>query len=157
MLMTRSTPRMTYRIGMRARFGAAGDKSFPGLSWEAPSVEVAADFTGIYRILMWRESEEAETVRFAITKVPTRMPRPAQVSKKIRLGKPRALGSEGFALAAACHQLINRFSRIFTMLQDGVHLLGDGHFDSTSAGQPHRRCRREDSFRNHAMHSGEDL
>jgi hypothetical protein len=53
MLITKSTPSITYKIGMRAGFGAVEDKSLPGLSAEAPSIEVAADFTGIYRILMW--------------------------------------------------------------------------------------------------------
>lgn|ERR1700688_5039170 len=134
MLITRSTPRITYRIGMRARLGAAGDKSLPGLSWEAPSVEVAADFTGIYRILMWWESEEAETVRFAITKVLARCPSGTGLLRRYVSGSRVALASERFALAAACHQLINRFSRIFTLLQDGMHSLGDGHLDSASAG-----------------------
>jgi hypothetical protein len=53
--MTSSTPRITYRIGMRAEFGAGVDESLPGLTREGPSIEVAADFTGIYRILMWKE------------------------------------------------------------------------------------------------------
>src|SRR5258708_37382263 len=54
MLITSSTPRITYKIGMRAGLSAAADKSLPWPSSGAPSIEVAADFTGIYGILMWR-------------------------------------------------------------------------------------------------------
>jgi hypothetical protein len=54
MLITRSTPRITYKIGMRAGLGAVEGRSLPWFSSEAPSIEVAADFTGIYRILMWK-------------------------------------------------------------------------------------------------------
>jgi hypothetical protein len=52
MLIIRRTPRITYKIGMRAGLGALEETSPPGARWEAPSIEVAADFTGIYRILM---------------------------------------------------------------------------------------------------------
>jgi hypothetical protein len=50
--------------------GALEDRSLPWLSAEAPSIEVAADFTGIYRILMSKDYPEVKTVRFAVTKVP---------------------------------------------------------------------------------------
>jgi hypothetical protein len=73
MLMTKSTPRITYKIGTRAGLGAVEDKSLPWLSSEAPSIEVAADFTGIYRILVWQGGSEGKTVSFAITKVPVTM------------------------------------------------------------------------------------
>ena len=73
MLMTRSTPRITYKIGTRAGLGAVEDKSLPWLGSEAPSIEVAADFTGIYRILMGESCWEGKTVSFAITKVPVEM------------------------------------------------------------------------------------
>src|SRR5579863_203886 len=53
MLMTRRTPRITYRIGMRARVGVLEDELLPACRSEAPSIEVAAEFTSIYRILMW--------------------------------------------------------------------------------------------------------
>jgi hypothetical protein len=48
-------------MGMRAGLGAVEDKSLLWLRWEAPSVEVAADFTGIYKILMWKESLKEKT------------------------------------------------------------------------------------------------
>jgi hypothetical protein len=47
--MIRSTPRITYRIGTRAGLGAVEDKSVPWLVSETPSIEVAADFTGILK------------------------------------------------------------------------------------------------------------
>ena len=70
MLMIRSTPRITYKMGTRAVLGAVEDKALPWLVSEAPSVEVAADFTGIYRSLMWIECLEGKTTSFNITKVP---------------------------------------------------------------------------------------
>jgi hypothetical protein len=38
---------------MRAELGAAPDDSLPLRTGEAPSIEVAADSTGIYKSLMW--------------------------------------------------------------------------------------------------------
>lgn len=70
MLITSSTPRITYKIGMRSGGGAVEDRPLPGLRSGAPAVKVAAAFTGIYRILMWTERGEAKTVRFSVTKVP---------------------------------------------------------------------------------------
>src|ERR1039458_94197 len=72
MLMIRSTPRITYKIGTRAGLGAMEDKSLLWLVSGAPSIELAADFTGIYRILMGKECPEGKTVSFAITKVPVK-------------------------------------------------------------------------------------
>ena len=43
---------MTYKMGTRAGLGAVKDKSLPWLGSKAPSIEVAADVTGIYRILI---------------------------------------------------------------------------------------------------------
>src|SRR5271169_587781 len=60
MLITRSTPRITYKIGMRAGLGALEDGSLPWLGSEAPSIGVAAEFTGIYRILMGEGAPEGE-------------------------------------------------------------------------------------------------
>jgi hypothetical protein len=70
--MTRSTPRITYKMGTRAGLGAVKDKSLPWLGSKAPSGEVAAEFTGVYRILMGTRRSEGKTVSFAITKVPAR-------------------------------------------------------------------------------------
>ena len=43
------------------------------------------------------------------------------------------------------------------MVQDGVHLRGDGHFDSTHACEFDGSMRGEDAFGHHAMHGGDDL
>ncbi len=44
MLMTRSTPRMTYKIGMRAWLEALEDKSLPSLKFADADGEVATAF-----------------------------------------------------------------------------------------------------------------
>src|SRR5271154_119560 len=72
MLMIRSTPRITYRMGTRAALGAVDDKSVPWLVSGAPSIEVATEFTGIYRSLIWMECVEGKTASFLITKVPAK-------------------------------------------------------------------------------------
>jgi hypothetical protein len=56
-------------MGMRAGLGALGEP-LPGVIPEAPSIEVAAEFTGIYRILMWGELVDRKNREVAITKVP---------------------------------------------------------------------------------------
>jgi hypothetical protein len=50
MLITSSTPRITYRMGIRAGVGMVEYEPLPGVNLEAPSIEVAADFTCIYRV-----------------------------------------------------------------------------------------------------------
>ena len=60
-------------MGTRAGFGAVADRLLPALNSGAPSIEVAADFTGIYRILMWVGVLEGENCGIAITKVPLRV------------------------------------------------------------------------------------
>ena len=72
-------------MGIRAGFGAAEDESLPWLAGEAPSIEVAADFTGIYRILMWPGALGAKTVGFAVTKVPVEQHFGFEFGKKRRL------------------------------------------------------------------------
>lgn len=54
---------------MRAGVSGLADESLPEPDSEAPSIEVAAIFTCIYRILMWPGSSRTETVRLTITKV----------------------------------------------------------------------------------------
>src|SRR6266498_3192965 len=44
-----------------------------------------------------------------------------------------------------------------SIVQDGVHLLGDGHFYAASLGEAYRGCCREDSFGDHAVHSSDDV
>jgi hypothetical protein len=92
-------------MGTRAGLGAAEDKSFPWLGSEAPSIEVAADFTGIYRILMGESCWEGKTASFAITKVPAEMAVWCGFGNATReLRAPiAALRLERFAFAAAGH------------------------------------------------------
>ena len=55
---------------MRAGLGAVEDKSLPGLSSEAPSIEVAADFTGIsknFNVEGVPEGENREIRRYEST------------------------------------------------------------------------------------------
>ena len=39
------------------------------------------------------------------------------------------LAPDRFALAASRHQFMNCFARSLTLVQNGVHLFGDGHLD----------------------------
>jgi hypothetical protein len=57
-------------MGIRSTLVSTGDKPPPWLGKEAPTIEVAADFTGVYEILMWEEVGETKTAQFAVTKVP---------------------------------------------------------------------------------------
>src|SRR5579863_4185485 len=113
MLIIRSTPRITYKMGTRAVLGAVEDKSLPWLVSGAPSFEVAAEFTGIYRILMGKECWERKTVSFAITKVPVKTGvRHGFGNEKCREhGRLPFLHPERFASATAGHQLMNCFAR----------------------------------------------
>jgi hypothetical protein len=52
MLITSSTPRIRYKMGTRAGLRALAGKSLLWLVSGGPSIEVAAEFTGIYRILI---------------------------------------------------------------------------------------------------------
>src|SRR5581483_4214127 len=61
------------------------------------------------------------------------------------------------ALAGSRHQLVNRVSRWLSLMQDGVHLLGDRHFDTVSVGQSHGSVRGEHPFGNHAVHTRDDF
>jgi len=152
-LITRSTPRITYRMGTRARFGDEEDESLPGRTSEAPSIEVAADFTGIYRILMSRDGIREKTVSSAITKVPAEMTVPHGFGKK-RLRGRRQLRTQYFTLAATRHQIVNRFAGIFPLMQDGVDLLGNRHLNSVPLRQSDCGVCSEDSLRDHTVHSG---
>ena len=42
-------------------------------------------------------------------------------------------------------------------MQDGMHLLGDGHFDVAGVSQAYGCSCGEDSFGDHAVHAGDDL
>ena len=73
------------------------------------------------------------------------------------------MGSSGrycsirFAFAAAGHQFLDGFAGGFALVQDGVHLLGDGHLDAARLRQADGGGGGEDSFGDHAVHAGDDL
>lgn len=52
MLITNSTPRITYKIGIRKAFGTNDGGTMAELDSGASMDGVAAEFTGVYRILM---------------------------------------------------------------------------------------------------------
>src|SRR5258708_39124104 len=106
MLITSSTPRITYKIGMRAGLSAAADKSLLWPNWGAASIEVAADFTGIYGILMWRGvviGEKRGLCRYQSTTQSDRCARVWSESTPADALDPRPL-----ALDAAGHQFGDR-------------------------------------------------
>src|ERR1700722_3095652 len=43
------------------------------------------------------------------------------------------------------------------MVQDGVHLFGDGHFDVASVGQANGGGGSKNAFGDHAVHGGDDV
>src|ERR1700723_3305823 len=103
MLMTKSTPRITYKMGIRAGVGALEDESLPWLSLEAPSIEVAADFTCIYRSLMWKAvpgGENREPYHYQSVSGDRLLVRVWQENTADLL-----LGSKHFAFAAASHKV----------------------------------------------------
>ena len=52
---------------MRAGVSGLADESLPEPDWEAPSIEVAAIFTCIYRILMWPQNKVSHLRTVPIT------------------------------------------------------------------------------------------
>lgn len=109
MLITSRTPRMTYRIGMRRTLVSTEDKPLPWLGREAPTIEVAADFTGVYEILMWKEVREVKTANFTVTKVPRELHDWRGVGKEAV--KPAAFNFEAFRFFHSCssaHESLRR-------------------------------------------------
>jgi hypothetical protein len=106
MLMISSTPRITYKMGMRAGLGAVEDKSLPWFVLGAPSIEVAAEFTGIYRILMGRReagAENRELCRYQSTGQNRRLALVWQGNASNAGRRSVVLHPERFAFAAAGH------------------------------------------------------
>src|ERR671934_1557101 len=63
----------------------------------------------------------------------------------------------GFAGGRAGHHLINGLMRRSTLVEDGVYLLGDGHFDVQFAGKPDSGIGGKNAFRDHPVHTLHNL
>ena len=113
-------------MGIRNGFAALGGGA---LSWRgsaASEIEVASELTGIYGILMWKERGQAKTG------VRSRYQSTSEAAPLCKCGnKAGILAWERFALAAAGHQLMNRFPWSFAFMQNGGHLFCDRHIDSS--------------------------
>src|SRR5271165_541917 len=157
---------------MRAWLEAAEDKTLPSgspsLKSQTPKTKwrrLARLFLRFYRGI---EAGGRTASGIVITKVPVKSGfwrgvgrnKSAQPQRTQRITEIRVksgLSARDFALSTARHQLLNRFSGRFPIVQDGVHLLGDGHFHPPGLCQSDGRIGGEDSLGDHAMHSGDDL
>src|SRR5437588_3600185 len=63
----------------------------------------------------------------------------------------------GLALAASGHESLYSFTGRFSLVQDGVHLLGDRHLHATGACESDGRRGGEDAFGDHAVHAGNNF
>src|SRR5208282_1168858 len=68
-----------------------------------------------------------------------------------------ALVQPGLAFRTAGHQVVNGCAGGLAVMQDGVHLLGDGHLNPVRAGQFKGGVGGENAFRYAAPHAGDDL
>src|ERR1700722_19243276 len=59
--------------------------------------------------------------------------------------------------AGAGHQFTDGFLGAFAVVQDGGHLLGDGHLHAVACGEAERGGGATDAFGDLAVHAGEDL
>src|ERR1039457_5340647 len=57
------------------------------------------------------------------------------------------------ALRAASHQVVNGLAGWLVILQDGIHLPGDGHLDPARPGKAHRGMSRRYSLGDAAVHA----
>src|SRR5258708_27467314 len=64
--------------------------------------------------------------------------------------KSKSRACAGLAFSAAGHQLLDGFARGLAPVQDGVHLLGDGHFHCARTGESYCGGGSEYSFSDHA-------
>jgi len=122
MLMTKSTPRITYRIGIRAGLGAL-DESLPWRNSESAVDRSGGGFTCIYRSLLWKEWLEAENRRHRVTKVS------AETGVWQGFGRGNARKPtvpyvlRVSLLPRRAHQVRNRFREDFCLMQDGVQFV----------------------------------
>src|ERR1700694_2794284 len=83
------------------------------------------------------------------------MPRRSR-RKLLRLSNKWSGYLTGLAFTGAGHQFLDGFPGRFAVVQDGVHLFGDGHFDIAGLGQANGGGGGEDSFGDHAVHGVDD-
>ncbi len=107
------------------------------------------------------DSGDRQTLRSSITKLTPSYTRKAQdymwrlsVGEAATAAELRLLG---FAFAGARHQYLDGFARGFALVQDGVHLFGDGHFHVAGVSQADGGGGGEDAFGDHAVHAGDDF
>src|ERR1700741_422971 len=70
---------------------------------------------------------------------------------------PTEYSQLGFAFGAAGHEVVDGFAGGFAVVEDGVHLFGDRHPNTTTLPQPLGSARGQPSFGNHTVHSGDDV
>jgi hypothetical protein len=51
-----------------------------------------------------------------------------------------------FIFAGAEHEVLDGFAGVFTLVEDELHLLGDGHFDVVAPGEAEGGAGSEDAF-----------
>ena len=62
-----------------------------------------------------------------------------------------------FVFAGAEHEVLNRFAGVFALVEDELHLLGDGHFDVVAAGESEGGAGGEDAFSDLAAEAFKNL
>ena len=67
------------------------------------------------------------------------------------------LRERSFAFCATSHQVVNSVARRFAVVQNEVHLGGNGHFNAAYARQFDRCVRAENAFGDHAVHGSDDV
>jgi hypothetical protein len=62
-----------------------------------------------------------------------------------------------FVFSGAEHEVLDGFAGVFALVEDELHLLGDGHFDIVPAGEAKSGAGGKDTFSNFAAERGKDL
>ena len=62
-----------------------------------------------------------------------------------------------FVFAGAEHEVLDGFAGVFALVEDELHLLGDGHLDVVAAGESEGGAGGEDAFRHFAAEALENI
>src|SRR5580704_1454986 len=146
-LTSTRTPRMTYRMGRRDGVGSFSDKvtlravrGAQQMSW------------GLFYEFTW------EHAPLTVTKVLWKATYFWRFGRKKQVRIPLERSDlRGFPLPTAGHQFADGFARRLPMMQDCVHLSGDGHFHLMNTCQFDRSVCGENSLRHHAVHARNDV